>query len=192
MHNVISKWAPPDEKGKFVSCVLGGALGTVLTWSFVGVIIEHIGWVWAFYIPAIISAHIAFLWLYVVADSPTKHPRITQEEKDMIEKSQGGNVSANKNWMPLSKVLTSVPFWALILLHFGNNWGLYFLLTAAPKFMNEVLGFKLAKAGFLSALPYLARLLAGFIFGSIGDCIRKKELLSVTSTRKIFTIFCKF
>lgn len=93
MHNVISKWSPPEEKGKFISCVLGGALGTVLTWSLVGVIIENIGWIWAFYIPAIISVHMALLWLYVVADSPAKHPRISKAEKDFIEKSLGGNVS---------------------------------------------------------------------------------------------------
>lgn len=192
MHNIISKWAPPEEKGKFVSCVMGGALGTVLTWSLVGIIIESIGWMWAFYIPAIISAHIALLWLYVVADSPRTHPRISKEERDMIEKSLGDNVTEKKNWLPVSHVLTSIPFWALILLHFGNNWGLYFLLTAAPKFMNEVLGFKLAKAGFLSALPYLARLIAGFIFGSIGDKIRQRGCFTVTNTRKFFTIFCKF
>lgn len=88
--------------------------------------------------------------------------------------------------------MTSVPFWALTVLHFGSNWGLYFLSTAAPKFMNEVLGFKLAAAGFLSALPYLARLLAGFMFGSIGDFVRQKGWFSVTATRKFFTLFCKF
>lgn len=94
--------------------------------------------------------------------------------------------------MPVKHVLTSVPFWALIILHFGNNWGLYFLLTAAPKFMNEALGFQLSKAGYLAALPYLARLLSGFMFGAIGDYVRSKKLMSVTANRKFFTIFCKF
>lgn len=32
----------------------------------------------------------------------------------------------------------SVPFWALLVLHYGNVWGNFFLLTGAPKFMNEV------------------------------------------------------
>lgn len=93
---------------------------------------------------------------------------------------------------PFAKLMTSLPFYSLLILHYGNLWGLYFLLTAAPKFMSEVLGFSLAKAGFLASLPYLARLFAGFIFGAIGDFIRKKEMMSVTTIRKFFCIFCKY
>lgn len=53
-----------------------------------GYIIESIGWVWAFYIPAFIATAAAFVWLYVASDSPETHPRITFEEKTFIQKSQ--------------------------------------------------------------------------------------------------------
>lgn len=92
---------------------------------------------------------------------------------------------------PYGKILTSIPFWALLILHYGNLWGLYFLITAAPMFLNTVLGFDLAHAGFLAALPYLARLIFGFMFGSIGDVVRGKNVLSITSIRKLFTISCE-
>lgn len=39
---------------------------------------------------------------------------------------------------PLKHALMSLPYWALLVLHYGNMWGLFFLLTAAPKFMAEV------------------------------------------------------
>lgn len=139
---------------------------------------------------------------------------------------------------PFCKLITSVPFIALTLLHYGNLWGLYFLITAAPKFMSEVgsiyssyipniqpknrcfhllptgnkiirlgtikktkwlyynriqwkvLGFNLAQAGILASLPYLARLSAGFLFGSIGDALIKSNVMSTTSIRKMFCIFC--
>lgn len=39
---------------------------------------------------------------------------------------------------PFLKLTTSLPFISLLILHYGNLWGLYFLLTAAPKFMSEV------------------------------------------------------
>lgn len=57
---------------------------------------------------------------------------------------------------------------------------------------QQVLGFKLAKAGFLAALPYLARALAAFGFGSIGDYLRKKSFFTVTTMRKSFCLFCKY
>lgn len=189
LHNVVSHWAPPDEKGKFISALMGGTFGTVITWPLVGVLIETLGWSFAFYIPALITAIVGAFWLIIVTDSPAQHPRIKKEEQEYIEKSLGDTISKQKLLPPVTKMLTSVPFLALLVLHFGNLWGLYFLLTAAPKFMSEVLGFKLAKAGFLAALPYLARALAAFGFGSIGDCLRKKSFFSVTAIRKSFCLF---
>ncbi|XP_055532908.1 sialin-like [Wyeomyia smithii] len=189
LHQLISKWAPPNEKGKFVSALMGGTFGTVITWPLVGVLIETFGWAFAFYVPAVLTTIVACCWFILVADSPSQHPRIKQEEKEFIEKSLGAAVSKQNLLPPLVKIMTSVPFLALLVLHFGNLWGLYFLITAAPKFMSEVLGFKLAKAGFLAALPYLARALAAFGFGSIGDYLRKKSIISVTAIRKSFCLF---
>lgn len=96
-----------------------------------------------------------------------------------------------QSWPPLLSMLKSIPFWSLFLLHFGNLWGLYFLLTGAPKFMNEVLKFNLAKAGILASLPYLARFFAGILFGSLGDYLLRSERLSATTIRKVFCLFCK-
>lgn len=89
-------------------------------------------------------------------------------------------------------MFTSIPFWALACLHFGNLWGLYLLLTAGPKFMSEVLGFNLAHSGVLAALPYLARMLLGFFFGFVGDLIRRRNWMTVTMIRKSFVTMCKF
>lgn len=123
---------------------------------------------------------------------------------------------------PFGSLMTSIPFLALTVLHYGNLWGLYFLITAAPKFMSEVswnshvflrhfvefrpswthkivliflwiqvLGFNIAQAGVLASLPYLARLFAGFVFGTIGDSLTKAEVMSVTTIRKSFCTICK-
>uniref|UniRef100_A0A1B0G4N9 Uncharacterized protein n=1 Tax=Glossina morsitans morsitans TaxID=37546 RepID=A0A1B0G4N9_GLOMM len=124
-HNLISKWAPPDEKGKFVASLMGGTFGTVITW-----------------------------------------PRIP----------------------PYWSIMTSTPFWGLILLHYGSMWGLFFLLTATPKFLSEVLGFNLSSAGFIASLPHLVRMLGAFAFGSLADWIRRRDWLTVTAMRKIFCI----
>uniref|UniRef100_A0A182F445 Major facilitator superfamily (MFS) profile domain-containing protein n=1 Tax=Anopheles albimanus TaxID=7167 RepID=A0A182F445_ANOAL len=178
LHNLISKWAPPDEKGKFVSALMGGTFGTVVTWPLVGVLIETVGWSFAFYIPAAIGAIVSALWYLIVADAPSVHPRIKAEEQEYIQKSLGDTISKSKLLPPVLSLATSLPFLSLLVLHFGNLWGLYFLITAAPKFMSEVLGFNLAKAGFLAAMPYLARSLAAFLFGTVGDHLRKKALLA--------------
>lgn len=188
-HCLIAKWAPPDEKGKFVSSLLGGTFGTVITWPLSGLIVEAWGWTWAFYLTAIISGVVVGLWFILVSDKPASHKTIDKSEVEYIEKSLGEVHISKKLWPPFKQVLTSPPFWALLLLHYGNTWGYHFSLTATPKFLSEVLGFDVSKTGFLSSVPHLARIILGFLFGSTSDIIRRRKLLSVTMIRKTFCIF---
>uniref|UniRef100_A0A182PVE8 Major facilitator superfamily (MFS) profile domain-containing protein n=1 Tax=Anopheles epiroticus TaxID=199890 RepID=A0A182PVE8_9DIPT len=193
LHNVISRWIPPNEKSKAVACIAGGStFGTVITWPFAGLLTEHFGWVYAFYVPALLSASVGFIWFWLIADSPSEHKTITKEERDLIEASFGDTVSKTKATPPLGKVVTSLPFIALVLSHYSSFWGLNFFVTQAPKFINEVLGFNLTNAGFLSSLPYLARMFSGFFFGYIGDGLRKNEVMTVTALRKSFIVFSHF
>uniref|UniRef100_A0A182JXW7 Major facilitator superfamily (MFS) profile domain-containing protein n=1 Tax=Anopheles christyi TaxID=43041 RepID=A0A182JXW7_9DIPT len=193
LHNVISRWIPPNEKSKAVACIAGGStFGTVITWPFAGLLTEHFGWVYAFYVPALLSAVVGIIWFWLIADSPSEHKTITKEERDLIEASFGNTVSKTKAKPPLGKVVTSLPFAALVLSHYSSFWGLNFFVTQAPKFINEVLGFNLTNAGFLSSLPYLARMFSGFFFGYIGDTLRRKEVMTVTALRKSFIVFSHF
>ncbi|XP_058066948.1 putative inorganic phosphate cotransporter [Anopheles bellator] len=193
LHNVISRWIPPNEKSKAVACIAGGStFGTVITWPFAGLLTEQFGWVYAFYVPALMSALVGLIWFWLVADAPSEHKTISKEERDLIEASFGNTVSKSKARPPIGAVLTSLPFMALVLSHYSSFWGLNFFVTQAPKFMNEVLGFKLANAGFLSSLPYVARMFSGFLFGFIGDLLRRREAMSVTALRKSFTVFSHF
>lgn len=68
----------------------------------------------------------------------------------------------------------------------------YFLMIGAPKYMNEVLNFQLSEAGVFASLPYLARFTSSFAFGAIADSLFKNKILTKTSIRKAFCIFCKF
>lgn len=86
----------------------------------------------------------------------------------------------------------SIPFWALAALHLGNMWGVSLLLTSGPMFMSEALGFNIKNSGSLASLPYLARMIFGLIFGSIGDYLRKRDYMTPTMMRKSFVTFCKF
>uniref|UniRef100_A0A182QSX6 Major facilitator superfamily (MFS) profile domain-containing protein n=1 Tax=Anopheles farauti TaxID=69004 RepID=A0A182QSX6_9DIPT len=193
LHNLISRWIPPNEKSKAVACIAGGStFGTVITWPFAGLLIEHFGWVFAFYVPAFLSAMVGFVWFWLIADSPGEHRTIQKEERDLIEASFGNTVSKAKAKPPFGKVITSLPFIALVLSHYSSFWGLNFFVTQAPKFISEVLGFNLTNAGFLSSLPYLARMFSGFFFGYVGDSLRRREVLTVTALRKSFIVFSHF
>lgn len=92
---------------------------------------------------------------------------------------------------PLINLLTSVPVWSLLILHYGSLWSFYFLMNGAPKYMNEVLHFHLGNAGFFASIPYLARFLSSFAFGAAGDWLLKNDKLEKKTIRKSFCIFCE-
>lgn len=77
----------------------------------------------------------------------------------------------------------------MVILHFGNMWGLYFIMTVGPKFVSSVLGFELSSAGAIAALPYLARLSLATVFGVIGDYILARKAMTTIVIRKFFTLF---
>lgn len=89
-HKLIARWAPPNEKGKFISSIMGCALGTVLTWILAGYLIETIGWQYAFYVPAMLMLLFTIASYFLIYDSPAEHPRCLQTEREYIERNLTG------------------------------------------------------------------------------------------------------
>lgn len=63
---------------------------------FSGILTETLGWVYAFYVPAVITTFITVMWFFFVYDSPAQHPRIDKTELELIEKALGTNISKKK------------------------------------------------------------------------------------------------
>ncbi|XP_059611115.1 sialin-like [Phlebotomus argentipes] len=189
LHHLIANWAPPVEKGKFIILIEGTAVAIIVTWQMVGALTEAMGYAWgAFYIPAILMLLMIAGWMFLIYDSPEKHPRISAEEKEYISSSLAGSITNSVGLPPIKAIFTSIPFLALICLHYGAHWMLFLYITSIPKFMKEVLNFDLSSAGFLSSLPTIARFGTSLIFAPLGDFLRRRELMTVTHIRKYFTM----
>lgn len=76
---------------------------------------------------------------------------------------------------------------ALIIAQFGRDWGYYVVATDLPKYMSDVLHFPIMKNGLYSALPYAAMWIISIVAGVLGDFIIKREIMSITKQRKLFT-----
>lgn len=53
--------------------------------------------------------------------------------------------SAQKKTIPWKPILSSIPFWSLMLAHFGQNWGFFTLFTKMPAFIGSVLHVDIAE-----------------------------------------------
>lgn len=85
-HTLVAKWAPPDERARFVWSLLGGTFGTVFTYPMVAGIADTMNWENGWYIPSLLMFVWIFFWLILTYDTPAEHPGISEEEKQFIIK----------------------------------------------------------------------------------------------------------
>ncbi|CAB3259124.1 unnamed protein product, partial [Arctia plantaginis] len=86
---------------------------------------------------------------------------------------------------PWKSIWTSMPFYALMVAHCGQNWGFWTLMTEMPSYMKQILEVDIKANGAMSALPYLAMYVLGFPFGFMSDYALKKKWVSTSGARKI-------
>lgn len=193
MHNLISKWAPLPERAKVVSYVYcGGPLGTVISNLVTGSIADStLGWPYAFYLYGGIGLVWCCFWFFFGANSPAQHKSISEEERKYIEafvvkKEKTDDDDDEKKNTPWKSIVTSVPMWALLIAHCGQNWGFWTLLDEIPTYLDSRLGYDLKSNTLLSSLPYFALWLLSLFISPLADYLITKKYLSIGASRKLF------
>ncbi|CAG0913240.1 unnamed protein product [Notodromas monacha] len=192
MHALIAKWAPPFQRSLFSSIIYAGSTaGLVVSMPIAGILAQSSflgGWPSIFYVFGAAGIVWFAFWAFLVYEDPDSHPWISVAEKTLIKRSLGRQVHhGSKVNVPYRRILTSPPFWAILIAHCGQNWGFYTLLTQLPSYVKNVLGFDVQQSGFISSLPYLCLYVVSIFGGLAADAIRAKGLLSTTATRKLYT-----
>lgn len=75
------------------------------------------------------------LWLAIVRSGPDKDRFCSPDEREYIEKKIG-IAGQQKITHPWKAIFTSLPFLAIAVSHFSENWGFYTLLTQLPTFLK--------------------------------------------------------
>ncbi|XP_069941800.1 sialin isoform X2 [Cherax quadricarinatus] len=191
MNALMAKWVPPLERSKMSSLVYAGSqFGTVVSLPISGLLCQSSflkGWPAVFYLFGVLGLLWFFAWMFLIHNSPESHPRICLDEKIYIQTSLNQTPDNTKvQVIPWRHILTSLPFWAIFIVHIAQNWGFYTLLTELPTYMKNILHFNIAQDSFVSALPYLLMWLFSIIAGQVADYLRTRGTLSTTATRRIF------
>lgn len=112
--------------------------------------------------------------------------------------------------MPYRAIATSLPFYAILFAHMGQNYGYETLMTELPTYMKQVLRFSIKEVsagtgrrlfetgintkpislseqqnGVYSALPYLAMWICSIGISFAADWMTISNRFSQTTTRKI-------
>ncbi|MEM7220579.1 MAG: ACS family MFS transporter [Pseudomonadota bacterium] len=169
VYSMVSRWFPDGERSKALALNASGIpTGTVFALLVTPIIVQTLGWEWAFYLFGLVGVVWYALWRVLVTATPQQHPNISPEELAYIEANApaSGVAAERPSW---GTMLSNLPLWAIIVAHFANNWTLYVVLSWLPIYVNEQLGVDFASVGLISMLPHIASLIALNVLGNIAD-----------------------
>ncbi|KAL4705916.1 hypothetical protein ACJJTC_017498 [Scirpophaga incertulas] len=188
-HAMLAKWIPPNERSRMGAAVYAGAqFGTVISMPLSGLLSEYGfsgGWPSIFYVFGLIGTVWCLAFLFLVSEDPEQCSSIKDAERKYILSSLWGAAGSSSPPIPWSKILTSMPFWAIMLAHMGQNYGYETLMTELPTFMRQILHFSIKDNGFVSALPYLCMWLFSMFISVVADWMLSSGRLNHTQVRKV-------
>jgi ACS family sodium-dependent inorganic phosphate cotransporter-like MFS transporter 6/7/8 len=189
-HGIWRHWAPPLERSRLATMSFCGSYaGAVLGMPLSGIMTDLMGWQACFYLYGIFGMAWFAVWWFVSAETPAAHKTISNEERLYIESTITANTSCVPNKFlktPWKAFFTSWPVYAIIVANFCRSWSFYLMIITQPKYFEDAFHFDVAKSGILSALPHLVMTMVVPVGGHLADTLRKREILSTTSVRKIF------
>ena len=87
-YSLYAKWVPLTERSRAVGFTNSGIpLGTVFALVVTPIIVETLGWEWAFYLFGLVGVLWFGLWQIAVTATPQANPRVTPAELEVIEAS---------------------------------------------------------------------------------------------------------
>jgi MFS transporter, ACS family, solute carrier family 17 (sodium-dependent inorganic phosphate cotransporter), other len=183
IYSLYSKWVPLSERSRAVGLTNSGIpFGTVFALVVTPIIVQKLGWEWAFYLFGGVGVLWYAIWQLSVTARPQQHPAVSPAELEIIEATSAvGEVGDPPK---ISAFLKSGPVWAIIIAHFCNNWSLYVLLSWLPTFVNKGLGVDYASVGWVTMIPHIASFIFLNVAGNVADMMIRSGM-EVGRVRKI-------
>lgn len=92
-------------------------------------------------------------WFFLVFDTPSSHPRITEEERNFIENAieeHGGGKQQKPKKVPWKELLSSPPVWAIVICHGCSVFAYFTVVNQLPTYVSDVLHYPIKEVRFLS------------------------------------------
>jgi len=187
---MMARWAPANERAFMSTLIMAGSqVGTIFGFFVSGILVDALNWEAAFYIEGGATFAWLILWILFVYDTPDKHPFISDHELELIKEGLPLTKTVSPP-VPWTSILKSMPFWAILVANFSNNWGFHLLMTELPQYLDEVFEDFMSDGtvlGLWTAIPYTCMWISALIFSYICDFMIRKNWLTIGNSRKLYT-----
>lgn len=161
----VSQWFPAKERSTGVSIfMLGSGIAGIITPPSTVLVMETLGWQWAFILPGSLGLLWVWLWhrWYYL---PEHHPTIDAAERSMILEERSPQASKE----PWYSLLRYKEFWGLMLARVVSDFPFYFFLFWLPQYLIDARGFNLRDIAMFAWLPWAAADLGALAGGMLSS-----------------------
>lgn len=184
----VAEWFPAKERGfagGFYN--IGASFGSMLAAMLVGWAVMFHTWRVAF----VIAGGVALIWValwFRFYYSPNKHPRLTKEERELIESGQESHLAANSAKPSIWSLIRTRNVWGIAIPRMlaDPTWGT--LSFWMPLYLMNERGFDLKQMAIYSWLPFLTADI-GCLFGpTIVLWLQRRGVGLINARRWAFTV----
>ena len=174
---ILATWFPQHERARANSVYSVGMnfglgfLSVPLFW-----ITQQFGWRGLFFIVGALGIAFSFVW-WALYRNPNESTTVNRAELDYIEAGGGGEYKGQPlkfKWRHIGELLKYRQVIGASIGQFGGNSTLVFFLTWFPTYLVTARGMTFIKAGFMTAVPYLAAATGVVIGGYVSDMMLKR------------------
>jgi sugar phosphate permease len=176
MLHLLTNWFTRAERSRANAfLMLGNPLTLLLMSPITGFLIDKLGWQTTFIVEGIPSILWGIVWLFVVKDRPSEAkwipPRAAKVLDDQLSQEQIGIAPVGA----VHKALLRGDVILLAVQYFFWSLGVYGFVLWLPTIVRKGAGVSMSTTGVLSAIPYLAAIIAMFVVSHISDRKQKRR-----------------
>jgi len=185
-----TEWFPLKERALAIGLFNAGtAVGAALAVPIVSFLSLRFGWRFSF----IITGILGFIWLLFwlkYYHLPQNHPKITEEEKQLLLRNDNKPGISGK--VRLKELLRRKETWGCFSARIFIDPVTYFLLFWIPKYLQDEQGFSLSELGVTAWLPYTAMGIGTILGGLFPKLLIDKCNWSLNKARKTIMLIASF
>jgi MFS family permease len=179
-------WFPAHEKALAISTYIAATqVGLALAPLFATFLMVRFGWRAMFVIMGVAGLLPVLFWAVFYRD-PERHVRLGADERASIRAGQSGAPAApplsGAEWWGLFR---HPQIWVMIIGGFCLQYTFWFYISWLPTYLERVHGFTLTRAGFFSALPFLAGTFGVLSGGRLSDGLVRRGLPGLLARRAV-------
>ncbi|KAG7027912.1 putative anion transporter 3, chloroplastic, partial [Cucurbita argyrosperma subsp. argyrosperma] len=123
MSTLLSRWFPSHERASAVGMSMAGFhLGNVVGLLLTPIMLSSIGVTGPFLLFSSLGLVWLMSWIPGVTNNPRQSQNISTSELRLIEAGKADSSPQNVKHLPLSRLLSKLPTWAIIFANMTNNW----------------------------------------------------------------------